>query len=50
VFRSVVKYGIEPNPAGISKFKRESDLVLLMLMEVSELLNHCQSWPLTRDI
>jgi hypothetical protein len=49
VFRSGVKYGIEPNPSGISKFKRESDLVLLML-EVPELENQCQNWPLTRDI
>ena len=37
VFRFGVKYGIEPKPAGISKFVRESDLVLLMLMEVPEL-------------
>ena len=49
MFRFGVKYGIEPNPAGISKFKRESDLVLLML-EVPDLGNQCQNWPLTRDI
>jgi hypothetical protein len=43
VFRSGVEYGIEPNPVGISKFKRESGLVLLMLMEVPQLRNQCQN-------